>query len=55
MMKRHPFVLLLILLASLIASPSRAQGPNHAALVVQFGDGSVISRCVAFNDGSITG
>jgi len=30
-------------------------GPNHAALVVEHGDGSVVTRCVAFGSTSITG
>ncbi len=30
-------------------------GPNHAALVIQHGDGSVVTRCVAFETAQITG
>ncbi len=30
-------------------------GPNHAALVVEHGDGSVVTRCVAFDTPQITG
>lgn len=40
-------------------SSLHAQGgelsPNRAALVVVFGDGSVVSRCVGFNEESISG
>ncbi len=30
-------------------------GPNHAALVIEHGDGSVVSRCVAFDTPTISG
>ncbi len=45
----------LLLLALSAATPSRAQGPNRAGVVVQFGDGSVVTRCVRFSEESITG
>lgn len=32
-----------------------AQGQNRAGLVVQFGDGSTLTRCVSFNEQSISG
>jgi hypothetical protein len=32
-----------------------AAGPNHAALVVEHGDGSVVTRCVAFAADAISG
>jgi hypothetical protein len=36
-------------------SECAAAGPNHAALVVEHGDGSVVTRCVAFSGASISG
>jgi hypothetical protein len=30
-------------------------GPNHAALVVEHGDGSAVTRCVAFDTASVSG
>ncbi len=38
----------------LVASCAGA-GPHHAALVVEHGDGSVVTRCVAFDTASVTG
>jgi hypothetical protein len=38
----------------LVASCAAA-GPNHAALVVEHGSGSVVTRCVAFDAASVTG
>ncbi len=32
-----------------------AEGPNQVALVVQHGDGSLVVRCVAFSQPSLTG
>ena len=32
-----------------------AAGPDHAALVVEHGDGSVVTRCVAFDTATVTG
>jgi hypothetical protein len=51
---------LLAALASLApGSPATAScagaGPNHAALVVEHGDGSVVTRCVAFAASQISG
>jgi len=39
------------------AAPAQqiGEGPNRAALVVSFGDGTVQSRCVAFPEASISG
>jgi hypothetical protein len=55
-MKRIRVIALLIVLLGLPAAASvRADGPNRAGLVVQFGDGSVISRCVEFGEPSLTG
>jgi hypothetical protein len=38
-----------------LAATCAGAGPNHAALVVEHADGSVVTRCVAFDSGSITG
>jgi hypothetical protein len=38
-----------------LAATCAGAGPNHAALVVEHGDGSVVTRCVAFDTASITG
>jgi len=38
----------------LVASCAGA-GPNHAALVVEHGSGSVVTRCVAFDAATVTG
>lgn len=46
---------LLVLATALPMGMARAQAQNHAGVVVQFGDGSVTTRCVAFNEDSITG
>jgi hypothetical protein len=48
---------LLIGLAVLIVSPtySRAQAPNQAGLVVEFGDGSLYTGCTAFDAKNISG
>ena len=32
-----------------------AAGPDHAALVVEHGDGSVVARCVTFGTATVTG
>ena len=38
-----------------LAAPCAAAGSNHAAIVVEHGDGSVVTRCVAFDTASVTG
>jgi hypothetical protein len=38
-----------------LASTCAGAGPHHAALVVEHGDGSVVSRCVSFDAGPVTG
>jgi hypothetical protein len=38
----------------LVASCAGA-GPNHAALVLEHGDGSVVTRCVSFDTATVTG
>jgi hypothetical protein len=38
-----------------VAGSCAGSGSSHAALVVQHGDGSVVTRCVAFDTASITG
>jgi hypothetical protein len=45
------FVLLVLLPARALAQ----DGPHRAGLIVRFGDGSVITRCVSFSESSITG
>jgi hypothetical protein len=50
--------LALILLLVTVASPSpgaRAQGTNRAGLVVRFGEGSVVTRCIEFSESEISG
>jgi hypothetical protein len=41
--------------ASPVPSACAAAGSHHAALVVEHGDGSVVSRCVAFDASQVTG
>jgi hypothetical protein len=38
-----------------LAGACAGTGSNHATLLVQHGDGSVVTRCVAFESASITG
>jgi len=38
-----------------VVTSCAAAGSNHAALVVEHADGSVVTRCVAFDTGSISG
>ncbi|MFX1354040.1 MAG: hypothetical protein ACFFGP_08785, partial [Promethearchaeota archaeon] len=46
----------LLLAAAMLGLPrARAQGRNQVGLVIRFGDGSVITRCVAFDEGEISG
>jgi hypothetical protein len=37
------------------AASCAAAGSNHAAMVVEHGDGSVVTRCVAFGTSAVTG
>jgi hypothetical protein len=56
--RRKIFVisLVLALLTGWIAGPSTgAEPPNQAGLVVAFGDGSYVTRCVTFGEPSISG
>ncbi|MCK4472299.1 MAG: hypothetical protein KAW49_10985, partial [Anaerolineae bacterium] len=50
-------LIVLLVLAVVRASPpgARAQSPNRAGLVVRFGDGSFITRCVEFSEPQISG
>ena len=54
---RGETILLLVTLLALSAGERvSAQGaPHRAGLVIRFGDGSVITRCVSFSEASITG
>jgi hypothetical protein len=47
--------LLVCRLLILVATPLHAQEPYHAGLVVQFGDGTIITRCIAFAEDEISG
>jgi hypothetical protein len=38
-----------------LASSCAGAGPNHAALVVEHGDGSIVTRCVSFGVASVSG
>jgi hypothetical protein len=38
-----------------LVSVCAGAGPNHAALVVEHGDGSAVTRCVAFDTASVSG
>ena len=38
-----------------LVSPCVGAGPGHAALVVEHGDGSVVTRCVSFSSTTVTG
>jgi hypothetical protein len=38
-----------------LAASCAAAGSNHAAVIVEHGDGSVVTRCVAFDAASVTG
>ena len=51
------YVRLILLLLALLSlpGPALAGEPNQAALVVQFGDGHVETRCVPFEGAEITG
>lgn len=47
--------ILSVLLALGVGAQVRAQSPNQVGLVVQFGDGAILTRCVAFNEPEISG
>lgn len=49
------FVLLVCSPLILVATPLHAQEPHQAGLVVQFGDGTVITRCITFTEDEIGG
>jgi len=48
-------VLLVCSLLIFVATPLYAQEPNRAGLVVQFSDGTVVTRCVTFAEDEISG
>ena len=62
-MRRRAVLLSAVILATLaplaplapVVPGCAAAGSAHAALVVEHGDGSVVTRCVAFNAGAISG
>lgn len=60
-MKLKALCLILLIILASIAVGSHApriqaqQGPNRVGLVVDFGDGNVITRCVEFSESEITG
>jgi len=45
----------LLFLLALSAAPGAAQSPHQAGLVVQFGNGDVVSACVSFTGAQISG
>ena len=45
----------LALLALVLGTSARAQGPNEVALVIQYADGTVATYCVAFEEPEIRG
>jgi hypothetical protein len=49
------FVLLVCRLLILVTTPLHAQEPHQAGLVVQFGDGTIVTRCVTFTEDEISG
>lgn len=51
-----PLLILTLLILTLLAyAPSGASGENRVALVVDFGDGQVETRCVSFSEEEVTG
>jgi hypothetical protein len=54
---KKPGVLLLLtlILAALHAPGANAQDPSQVGLVVRFGDGSILTRCVSFAGDEVTG
>jgi hypothetical protein len=58
MKRRRVYVLILLSLLVVVSwlhAPVRAQSPNRVGLVVRFGGGSVITRCVEFGEQEISG
>ncbi|MDW8269952.1 MAG: hypothetical protein RMN24_12385, partial [Anaerolineae bacterium] len=56
MWRRVGLILIGLLLMAALGRPSgRAQGPNKAGLVVRFGNGNALARCVSFDEQRITG
>jgi len=49
------FLALVMLASSVQASVSAQTVQHHAGLVLRFGDGSVVTRCVSFGEPSLTG
>jgi hypothetical protein len=47
--------MLLLLLAVFLPRLALADEPNQAGLFVEFGDGQVVTRCVTFDEGEISG
>ncbi|MEZ4516430.1 MAG: hypothetical protein R3C44_06195 [Chloroflexota bacterium] len=55
-MKRLSAILLVaISLLVILSGMTRAADDNQAAVVISFGDGSVVSQCVSFSEAEITG
>jgi len=50
-----PLLLALCLCTSVVPLDASAQGPNEAAVIVDYGDGRVETFCVTFAEASITG
>jgi len=48
-------MLFIVWLSWLSASALAQSAPHRAGLVIRFGDGSVITRCVSFSESSLTG
>lgn len=48
-------VITIILLTSLFLTPLDASGNNRVGLVIDYGDGEVVTKCVSFVEESITG
>jgi len=49
------FLALVLLVSSMPASVNAQSVQHHAGLVLRFGDGSVVTRCVSFGEPSLTG
>ena len=45
----------LVLALTLLSGMARADGPSRVGLVVRFGDGSVFTRCIEFDEDQISG
>jgi hypothetical protein len=50
-----PGLLVLLIGAATLLAPARAQEPNQAGLVIQFGDGRVETLCIALESEEVTG